>query len=113
MNKFVVPQSVFDQPRFGAISSKQTEAAKLLDRTEIEQRESGYFYTLHEILQQPATWLETGKALASMADGLMQSVAGIRMLILTGSGSSEYAGDCVRLPLQNRLLIPTQTAQTT
>jgi tagatose-6-phosphate ketose/aldose isomerase len=100
---------VVNRPRLGAISSKQAEAANLLGRTEIEQREAGYFYTLHEILQQPATWLETGKTLASMADGLLQTIAGIRTLILTGSGSSEYAGDCVRLPLQNRLLIPTQT----
>lgn len=37
------------------------------------------------------------------------AVADLRELILTGSGSSEYAADCVRLPLQNRLSIPTQT----
>lgn len=44
-----------------------------------------------------------------MSEGLLQTLAGVKMLILTGSGSSEYAGECVRLPLQNRLSIPAGT----
>jgi tagatose-6-phosphate ketose/aldose isomerase len=32
-------------------------------------------------------------------------VNGIKSLVFTGSGSSEYAGDCVRFPLQNELAL--------
>ena len=109
LSKFLVSESLYDQPGLAAIARKQAKAADLLGRTEEEQRKSGYFHTLREILQQPATWLETGKELSSMSDALLQTIAGARTLVLTGSGSSEYAGECVRLPLQRRLLIPAQT----
>lgn len=109
LNKLVVPECGHDQPWLAAISSRQKEVADLLGRTEEEQRKSGYFHTLREILQQPDTWLETAGKLASMSEELLEAIAGIEALVLTGSGSSEYAGDCVRLPLQNRLRIPVQT----
>ena len=109
MSRIMDPESVDDRPWLAAIASRQTEASDLLGRTEEEQRKSGYFHTLHEILQQPATWLQTGTELASMSGELLRTIAGVRMLIFTGSGSSEYAGDCVRLPLENKLSIPTQT----
>ncbi|MGB6686644.1 MAG: hypothetical protein WBE76_02245 [Terracidiphilus sp.] len=105
----MVPKSAYDQPWLAEIAWKQAEAADLLGRTEEDQRKSGYFHTLREILQQPATWLETGRKLASMSNGLLQTIAGVKALVLTGSGSSEYAGDCLRLPLQERLSIPAQT----
>jgi len=109
LSKIMVPIGGFDQPWLADIAFKQAEAADLLGRTNEDQRKSGYFHTLHEILQQPATWLETGKRLAPISGELLQTIAGIKVLVLTGSGSSEYAGDCVRLPLQNRLSIPAQT----
>ena len=109
MSKLVVLESGHDRPWLAAISSKQKEVADLLGPTEEEQRKSGYFHTLREILQQPDTWLETGGRLASMSEELLETIAGIEALVLTGSGSSEYAGDCVRLPLQNRLRIPVHT----
>jgi hypothetical protein len=34
---------------------------------------------------------------------LRECLSGIRSPVLTGSGSSEYAGECVRLPIQKRL----------
>ena len=40
---------------------------------------------------------------------LSQDVAGIQSLVLTGSGSSEYAAQCVCLPLQNELGISTES----
>ena len=109
MRKLLVSECVYDQPWLAAIAKDQAEVADLLRPTEEGQRKSGYFDTLHEILQQPATWLETGKELAALSVELTQTIAGVRTLVLTGSGSSEYAGDCVRLPLQNRLSIPAQT----
>ncbi len=43
-----------------------------------------------------------------MLDVCSAMLAGVASLTLTGSGSSEYAGHCVRLPLQNELGISTQ-----
>jgi len=94
---------------FVAPDSARTAAAELLARTEDEQKRSGYFHTLREILQQPATWLETGRQLAALSAVLRETVSGVRTMVLTGSGSSEYAAECVRLPLQSELSIPVQT----
>ena len=91
------------------IGQKQVELDVLTSRSEDEQKEHGYFHTLREILQQPKTWRETGKELASAADELQVTINGIKALALTGSGSSEYAGECLRLPLQNSLSVPVQT----
>ncbi len=42
-------------------------------------------------------------------DSLRKDVAGIRSLALTGSGSSEYAAECVCFPLQNELGISAES----
>jgi tagatose-6-phosphate ketose/aldose isomerase len=39
---------------------------------------------------------------------MQESISKVRTMILTGSGSSEYAGECVRLVLQNELSMPVQ-----
>ena len=91
-----------------SISRTQSKAEELLARTPDEQHRLGYFHTLREICQQPATWTQTCSLMMSCAPILKQSLDGIASLILTGSGSSEYAGDCVRLVLQNELRVTTQ-----
>jgi len=109
LSEFVFSESACDQSWLAAIARDRTEAAALLGRTEEEQLKSGYFNTLHEILQQPATWLRTAREVASGAEELLQTLEGVKTLVLTGSGSSEYAGECVRLPLMTSLSIPAQT----
>jgi tagatose-6-phosphate ketose/aldose isomerase len=89
------------------ISERQPEAAKLLGASADEQKQRGYFHTLREILQQPSTWTKTSEQMISLASTLASSLAEARNLILTGSGSSEYAGDCVRFLLQNHLGVNT------
>jgi tagatose-6-phosphate ketose/aldose isomerase len=96
------------EPWLTPIAARQQVAAELLAPSQDQQLHAGYFHTLREILQQPATWLATGRQLAALAGSLRENLAGLRTLILTGSGSSEYAADCVRLPLQNRLGLPVQ-----
>jgi tagatose-6-phosphate ketose/aldose isomerase len=78
-------------------------ARDLLAAPEQEQQSRGYFHTLREILQQPATWLDTcarvlanGRALGGLADG-------IQSLALTGSGSSLFACECVAPVLRKEL----------
>ncbi len=46
--------------------------------------------------------------MTTRVDELRPQLAGLSALILTGSGSSEYAGDCVRGPLQAELGIVAQ-----
>ena len=92
-----------------ALTKNQARAAQLFGRPEAEQQRLGYFHTLREICQQPWTWLGTCDRMIALQDGLRKDVAGIRSLALTGSGSSEYAAECVCLQLQNELGICTES----
>jgi len=88
------------------------ELASLLARPSDEQLAQGYAHTLREIAQQPVTWLETaGRVVADLP--LVEASldeAGVRegqgALVLTGSGSSLYVGECLALPLQQTLRVP-------
>src|ERR1035438_4904455 len=84
-------------------------SAELLSHSPEDQERHGYFHTLREILQQPSTWLDTAERMLGKASELSRRLEGIRSLVLTGSGSSEYAGACVRLVLQDALGVATQT----
>ncbi|PYT81755.1 MAG: tagatose-6-phosphate ketose isomerase [Acidobacteria bacterium] len=81
----------------------------MFGRSEEEQRRLGYFHTLREICQQPGTWPCTGERLIASRDFLREDLKGIQSLALTGSGSSEYAGECVCLALKNELGIPAES----
>jgi tagatose-6-phosphate ketose/aldose isomerase len=102
------PTSLVEPEWLRTLSERQPIAAELLARSTEEQRRLGYFHTLREICQQPATWLRTCALMQGKAASLESALAGIASLILTGSGSSEYAGDCVRLPIQGELGVLTQ-----
>jgi fructoselysine-6-P-deglycase FrlB-like protein len=74
-----------------------------------EQLARGYGHTLREISQQPITWLETATRVVGRLP-LLQAVlqdAGVGTsqgaLVLTGSGSSVYAGECLAPALQPAL----------
>ncbi len=74
-------------------------------------RGAGFEHTLGEMLQQPATWIETAHAMGQRAAELRTGLgfddarrpAGIA---LTGSGSSQFAGDCAQPGLSAELGIP-------
>jgi tagatose-6-phosphate ketose/aldose isomerase len=89
------------------VCERQPEATKLLKAPAEDQHRRGYFHTLREILQQPSTWIRTAQQMSDRTTELRPSVQGARLLVLTGSGSSEYAGDCVRLALQKQLGVNT------
>ncbi len=84
------------------MSLKQS-VQELLASPESEQRSRGYFHTLREILHQPSTWMDTCERMRASAARLGSALQGIRTVVLTGSGSSEYAGHCVRLVLQKEM----------
>jgi tagatose-6-phosphate ketose/aldose isomerase len=60
-----------------------------------------YFHTLHEICQQPWTWLQTSERMIASRESLIQIIKDMRSVTLTGSGSSQYAAECVHFALQN------------
>ena len=66
----------------------------------------GYRHTIREICQQPATWLETAYRMKDARDQIRASLAGCQHIVLTGSGSSQYAGECVAPELRRRLGLP-------
>src|SRR2546430_17151655 len=92
-----------------ALTSSQTKAAELFGRSEAEQIRLGYFHTLREICQQPWTWLRTCERMIAAQHVVSGALHDVQGLVLTGSGSSEYAGESVRLPLQNELGICTES----
>jgi D-galactosamine 6-phosphate deaminase/isomerase len=77
-----------------------------------DQVDQGYGHTLREICQQPVTWLETAARMArsrALVDATLEAAGahdGRGALVLTGSGSSLYAGECLAVPLQQALKIP-------
>jgi tagatose-6-phosphate ketose/aldose isomerase len=89
------------------VCERQPQAARLFRSTEDDQRSRGYYHTLREIVQQPFSWIHTADQMARLASDLRPCVSELRNIILTGSGSSEYAGHCVRLALQTRLGVNT------
>jgi len=94
------------------VSSQVPAVAELLDATEDERAKSGYGHTIEEIVQQPVTWLDTAARAVEHRNALQLLLgrggreAGIRSLMLSGSGSSLYAGECVAPALQSELAIP-------
>ena len=92
-----------------ALTNDQSAAAELFGRSKAEQERLGYYHTLREICQQPWTWLRTCDRMVASRNGLKQNFTGIQSLVLSGSGSSEYAAECVRLPLQKELSICTES----
>jgi tagatose-6-phosphate ketose/aldose isomerase len=90
------------------LCKSQPIAAEMLARSPEEQHRLGYFHTLREICQQPSTWIATSELMRQSAPALSPIMDGICGLIFSGSGSSDYAGDCVRMPLERELAIPTR-----
>ncbi|MGC1451720.1 MAG: hypothetical protein WA830_16940 [Candidatus Sulfotelmatobacter sp.] len=91
-----------------ALSVRQGRARELLAKALEEQQQSGYFHTLPEICRQPQTWRETCELMIQSTAAVNASLRGAKSIIFTGSGSSEYAGDCVRASVQAELGIDCQ-----
>ncbi|MCZ2075619.1 MAG: SIS domain-containing protein [Bryobacteraceae bacterium] len=85
-----------------------TELRRLLEQPEAAQQEAGYLHTVREIHQQPQTWVDTAKNVAELRPLLNKALSGIETICLTGSGSSEYAGDCIAPALRQDLKRPVQ-----
>jgi tagatose-6-phosphate ketose/aldose isomerase len=65
-----------------------------------EQQVEGYGHTLQEICQQPDLWVVTANQVAGVMESWRSMLSGVRGIVLTGSGSSSYLGECVRYAVQ-------------
>ncbi len=79
---------------------------RLLEPARDEQVRRGYGHTLREIGQQPVTWIETAARMRELAPLVAESLKGAAAIVLTGSGSSVYAAECVAPCLQHNLGLP-------
>ncbi|HEY6183143.1 MAG TPA: hypothetical protein VIW67_12915 [Terriglobales bacterium] len=102
------PVSLPESEWLRALTKRQPKAAELLAKNPEEQQRLGYFHTLREICQQGSTWIQTCELMQRRSSSLNASLDDITSLLLTGSGSSEYVGNCVEQVLQNELSIPVQ-----
>lgn len=102
--------STTDVPSLAPTGSTWPEVQRLLSLPAEDLGRSGYSETLREILQQPEMWRYTGEQMYRLESKLRDLIAGARAIVLTGSGSSEYAADCIRPLLQKRLDLTVQTA---
>src|ERR1700722_20033943 len=64
---------------------------------------NGYHHTIREICQQPPTWVETALRMKDFRSQIEESLRGCERIVLTGSGSSQYVGECVAPALRREL----------
>lgn len=80
--------------------------AELPDRLVVGQKGSaqeGFRHTIKEIWQQPGTWNETVRHLANFRVEMAGALRGCHHVVLTGSGSSQFAGESAASSLQRDL----------
>lgn len=63
----------------------------------------GFRHSIREICQQPATWSETARLMGEFRTVIAESLASSHRVVLTGSGSSQYAGECAAPALRSEL----------
>jgi tagatose-6-phosphate ketose/aldose isomerase len=73
-----------------------------------ESSAEGFRHTIREICQQPATWTESARHLTQFRHEMAREMAVCQRVVLTGSGSSEFAGACAGEWLQRDLERPVE-----
>jgi tagatose-6-phosphate ketose/aldose isomerase len=75
----------------------------MVDNVADPQGRAGAEHTLREIVQQPELWLTTASQVVSAAKQTAERIRGRKAIILTGSGSSHYVGECIAREIQRGL----------
>ena len=83
-----------------------TELGALLRVPREQQLARGYGLTLEEIAQQPVVWPATASRMVQRAHDLTACLAGVEAVVVSGSGSSQFASECIAPALQRRLGLP-------
>jgi tagatose-6-phosphate ketose/aldose isomerase len=85
------------------VGRETRDVGRLLQASPEEQDRVGTRHTLREIAHQPVTWIETAARVAARARAFAEALDHVReggTILLTGSGSSLYAGECLAAALQ-------------
>jgi tagatose-6-phosphate ketose/aldose isomerase len=106
MNRTVQPALPSSVPEWLATLSGTGSIGRLLAAPWEDQLRGGYGHTLREVCQQPVTWIETTARVRELRPLVEESLAGVGSVVLTGSGSSVYAAECIAPCLQRALGIP-------
>jgi D-galactosamine 6-phosphate deaminase/isomerase len=86
--------------------TSQNELGRLLALPPQQREAAGYGHTLREICIQPLTWKDTARRLLPYRERLAGWMQESAWLALTGSGSSQYACECVSPALQAEMGLP-------
>jgi tagatose-6-phosphate ketose/aldose isomerase len=92
------------------LGGESEEIGGLLRVSREEQLARGYGHTLGEIAQQPAVWRDAASRVTRRSEDLAACLEGVEAVVLTGSGSSQYACECIAPSLQARLGRPATVA---
>ena len=106
MNRTIQPPLASTLPEWLSTLGGSGSIGRLLAAPWEDQLRSGYGHTLREVCQQPVTWLETTAGVRELRPIVEESLADVGSVVLTGSGSSVYAAECVAPCLQRALRIP-------
>jgi tagatose-6-phosphate ketose/aldose isomerase len=82
------------------LAAAQPELGELLGAPPEKQVTAGYGLTLREICHQPLTWTDTAQRISRVREELGARIRDCRSIVMTGSGSSQYSGECVHPALQ-------------
>lgn len=89
--------------------ASQDELGPLLALLPQDRAAAGYGHTLTEICMQPLVWTDTARRIAALRERHAGGLEGLAWLALTGSGSSQYACECVAPALQAEIAAPVLT----
>lgn len=92
------------------LAAADAELGQLLSPAAGDREAAGYGHTLVEICQQPLLWADTARRVTGMKERLAELLKGVQWLVIAGSGSSQYAGECVHPALQAEMGIPVFSA---
>src|SRR5947209_13911970 len=84
-------------------STGESLVSAMLRAPKQSQQERGYADTLAEICQQPETWIRTANTVDNRREEIYKSTDGCRAIVLTGSGSSQFASECIHPLIQSSL----------
>ncbi|NMB25915.1 MAG: tagatose-6-phosphate ketose isomerase, partial [Firmicutes bacterium] len=75
---------------------------QLIELDYAAKKDQGILHTPMEIARQPEVWLETKNTMREHMEEMRNLISGDETIILTGAGSSYFAGQCVEAALAAR-----------
>ena len=96
------PLGSWTESRHGINGVTSTAKRHLFDTMAGDSEKQGWRYTLTEIFQQPELWRRTAELAASLACQRLDQIRRNQLVVLTGSGSSHFVGECIAPAIQRR-----------